>query len=367
MGEKDDTKKEAGEKKPADAACEKKPDGGPVTVVLKLDLHCNGCAKKIKKSISQFEGVESVKADTAGNKLTVTGKVDPTRIKERVEFKTKKKVEILSPQPKKDGGAGGEEKKKDNPPEKKPDDKKPDDKKPKEPQSSTVVLKIPLHCDGCIHKIKRTISKIDGVESVTPDSGKDLVTVKGTMDVKELVPHLKEKFKRKVDIAPPKKEEKGGDTKDDKKEKGEEGGDKKEKGEGGGDKKEKEGGGGDMQAAGGGGGGGGAGADKNKSIEVVNKFEYHGQNPYAYTYTMPMYNQNYYNQDYEASSSSSHGYVNQGYNHGYPMPMNMGMGMGYSYPQAPQPPPPMYLNDPRGYQPDTGMFSDENPNACSLM
>ncbi|KAI3809351.1 hypothetical protein L1987_25323 [Smallanthus sonchifolius] len=367
MGEKDDTKKEAGEKKPADAGGEKKPDGGPVTVVLKLDLHCDGCAKKIKKSISQFEGVESVKADTAGNKLTVTGKVDPTRIKERVEFKTKKKVEILSPQPKKDG-AGGEEKKKDNPPEKKPDDKKADDKKPKEPQSSTVVLKIPLHCDGCIKKIKRTISKIDGVESVMPYSGKDLVTVKGTMNVKELVPHLKEKFKRKVDIAPPKKEEKGGDTKDDKKEKGgNTKDDKKEKGEGGGDKKEKEGGGGggggDRQAAGGGGGG----EDKNKSIEVVNKFEYNGQNPY--TYTMPMYNQNYYKQDYGASSSSSHGYVYQGYNNGYPMPMNMGMGMGmgYSHAPAPLPPPPMYLNDTRGYQPDTGMFSDENPNACSLM
>ncbi|CAH1443446.1 unnamed protein product [Lactuca virosa] len=356
MGEKDDTKKEAGEKKPADAAGgPKKADGGPLTVVLKLDLHCDGCAKKIIKSIRHFEGVESVKADTPGNKLMVTGKVDPTRIKERVEYKTKKKVEILSPQPKKDGGGGGDKKPDEKPPEKKPAD----DKKPKEPQPSTVVLKIPLHCDGCIHKIKRQISKIDGVESVTPDSGRDLVTVKGTMNVKELLPHLKEKLKRKIDIVPPKKEEKGStDAKDDKKEKGE--------GGGGGDKKEKEGGGGgDTKAKGGdgvvkaAGGGGGGGEDKKKGIEVVNRLEYSGHNPYTYTmpsYNQNYYNQNYYNQDYGVLASSSHGYVSQGYNYGH--------GMEYSHP-PPLPPPPMYLHDPRVT--DSGMFSDENPNACSVM
>ncbi|KVI09505.1 heavy metal-associated isoprenylated plant protein 6-like [Cynara cardunculus var. scolymus] len=352
MGEKDDTKKEAGEKKPADAGGAKKPDAGPLIVVLKVDLHCDGCAKKITKSIRQFEGVESVKADTAGNKLTVTGKVDPMRIKERVEYKTKKTVQILSPQP-----AKKEEEKDDKkPPAAKPDGNNADDKKPKEPQSSTVALKIPLHCDGCIHKIKRLISKIDGVESVMPDSGKDLVTVKGTMNVKELIPHLKEKLKRKVDVVPPKKEDKGGDAKDDKKVEG--GGDKKEKAAGGG-------GGGDAKAAGGGGddgkaaGGGGGGEDKNKGIEVINKFEHYGHNPYTHTMSMPtqmpIYNQNYYNQDYGMGASSSHGYVQQGYNYGYPM----------EYPRGPPMPPPMYLQDTR--VPDSGMFSDENPNACSLM
>ncbi|PWA84000.1 heavy metal-associated domain, HMA [Artemisia annua] len=308
-------------------------------------------------------GVESVKADATSNMLTITGKVDPTRIKERVEIKTKKKVDLVSPQPKKDGG---EDKKKDTQPEKKPDEKKPEeekpeDKKPKEPQSSTVVLKIPLHCDGCIHKIKRQISKIDGVEAVIPDSGKDLVTVKGTMNMKELVPHLKEKFKRNVDLVPPpkKEENKGGaEAKDDKKEKNESGGDNK--------KEKKEGGGGDGDAR------APSGVEtKNKSIEVVNKLEYQGHNPYT-THTMPMYNQSYYNQgynqgynqhyynqDYGVGPSSSNGYVYQGYNHGN--------GMDYSHAPPPMPPPSMYINDPRVYQADTGMFSDENPNACSIM
>nr|GEW12402.1 heavy metal-associated domain, HMA [Tanacetum cinerariifolium] len=306
MGEKDDTKKDAGDKKPEEA---KKPDAGPITVVLKLDIHCDGCAKKIKKVVRHFEGVESVEADATSNKLTITGKVDPTRIKERVEFKTKKKVDLVSPQPKKDGG---DDKKKDTQPEKKPDEKKPEEKKPKEPQSSTVVLKIPLHCDGCIHKIKRQISKIDGVEAVIPDSGKDLVTVKGTMNTKELVPHLKEKFKRNVDVVPPKKEEnKGGEAKE------KSGGDKKKKESGGdGDAREAK------QPSG--------GEDKKKGIE-----------------------------DYGVGPSSSNGYVYQGYNHG-----NV---MGYSHAAPPLPPPSMYINDPRVYQADTGMFSDENPNGCSVM
>lgn len=62
--------------------------------------------------------------------------MDPTRIKERVEFKTKKKVDLVSPQPKKDGG---EDKKKDTQPEKKPDAKKSDEKKPEDKKPKEVL------------------------------------------------------------------------------------------------------------------------------------------------------------------------------------------------------------------------------------
>ncbi|KAH6767156.1 Heavy metal transport/detoxification superfamily protein [Perilla frutescens var. hirtella] len=76
------------------------------------------------------EGVEKVKADCDANKLTVTGNVDPVALHERVEYKTKKKVELVSPQPKKDGGGG--DKKANGKTEKKPEEKKVDDKKLKE-------------------------------------------------------------------------------------------------------------------------------------------------------------------------------------------------------------------------------------------
>ncbi|GAA0153897.1 hypothetical protein LIER_12025 [Lithospermum erythrorhizon] len=376
MGEKvEEHKKGEGEKKVAEAP--KKDDNAPAPIVLKLDLHCEGCAKKVKRAVRHYEGVQDVKADASSNKLTVKGNVDPIWLRDKVATKTKKKVELVSPQPKKDGGAaagggGGDDKKPvDNKVEKKKEEKKPEDNKPKE---STVVLKIQLHCDGCAHKIKRIISKFDGVDHVSIDHQKDLVTVKGTMDVKELAHYLKEKLKRGVEIVPPKKED-GGDKKE--KEGGGGGGDKKEGG-GGGDKKE-----GGAKGAGGGGEGG-----KNEAPKVeANKYEYNGYNPYTYYANPPMYNHNYSNQDYgmsmyhnQSHPSTSHHVVEyphmpetsryvanyaqmpetSGYAANYPyshMPETSGYASSYSH----MPPPmPSYLHAPQ-------MFSDENPNACSIM
>ncbi|KAK7245102.1 hypothetical protein RIF29_39936 [Crotalaria pallida] len=153
---------------------EKKPDGGgggdkKNDVVLKLDLHCEGCVKKIKKAVRHFEGVEDVKADISANKLTVIGKVDPAKVREKLAEKTKKKVDLVSPQPKKDAGAGADKSPEKKPDEKKSDEKKTEEKKPdekkteeKKPKESTVVLKSRLHCDGCIQKIKKIVLKFKG-------------------------------------------------------------------------------------------------------------------------------------------------------------------------------------------------------------
>lgn len=66
------------------------------------------------------------------------------------------------------------------------------------------------------------------------DAANDLVTVKGTMNVKTLPDVLKEKIKRSVEIVPSKKEEEKKGPKD------KSGSEKKEEGKKGGDKKEKE-------------------------------------------------------------------------------------------------------------------------------
>lgn len=68
-----------------------------------------------------------MKTDYTANKVTVTGKVDPTEIKEKLEQKIKKKVELVSPQPKKDGGG---DKKPAEKAEKKEEPKKEEPKKP---------------------------------------------------------------------------------------------------------------------------------------------------------------------------------------------------------------------------------------------
>ncbi|KAI4364248.1 hypothetical protein MLD38_020367 [Melastoma candidum] len=90
--------------------------------------------------------VEDVLADTVDNKLTVIGKVDPLKIKEKLQEKTSKDVDLVSPQPaKKDGGKGKESEVKFD--EKKPSDEKkqPEDEKPK--AATTAVLKMRLHCE----------------------------------------------------------------------------------------------------------------------------------------------------------------------------------------------------------------------------
>ncbi|OIS97914.1 PREDICTED: heavy metal-associated isoprenylated plant protein 3-like [Nicotiana attenuata] len=305
-------KNDAGEKTAGggDAAGEKTTGGFSdagddelATILLKLDLHCEGCAKKAKRSIRRFEAVEDVKADYTSGKLTVKGNVDPLWLQEMVENKTKKKVELLSAQPKKDGGAGGDDgdKKSDDKVEKKAEEKKGEDKKPKEPQFNTVVLKIRLQCDRNAQKAKRIIKKIDGVEEVSIALEKDMVTVKGTMNVKELTSsYLKDKLKRNIDVViTPKKD---GESKVSSTEL------------------------------------------KEQKTEVINKMEYYGHsNPNTY-YAMPMYNHNYMDQDYGLAMHNP----------------RMVTGQDYIYDHIGGYVPPPFLTAPQ-------MFSDENPNGCSLM
>lgn len=102
---------------------------------------------KIKLCGPICEGVEKVKADCDANKLTVTGNVDAAALRERVEYKTKKKVELISPQPKKDGGAApaGDKKADEKPAEKKAEEKKSDDKKPKEVNYNNLDLALTIY------------------------------------------------------------------------------------------------------------------------------------------------------------------------------------------------------------------------------
>ncbi|CAF2366054.1 unnamed protein product [Brassica rapa subsp. trilocularis] len=215
---------------------ENKGDGGgekktaSVTVVLKIDMHCEGCASKIVKCVRTFQGVETVKSESESGKLTVTGDVDPAKLREKLEEKTKKKVDLVSPQPKKE-----KEKEKDSNKDKTKNDedknkeKKPEEKKPKEAAVTTAVLKVDFHCQGCIGKIQKTVTRTKGVNGLTMDKEKQLLTVKGTMDVKKLADTLSEKLKRKVEVVPPaKKDKENGKGKEN------ESGDKKKGGDGGG-------------------------------------------------------------------------------------------------------------------------------------
>ncbi|MCD7457244.1 hypothetical protein HAX54_034633 [Datura stramonium] len=184
-----------------------KNEEGNRSVVLKVDFHCEGCLLKIMKAVRSFEGVEKVTCDSDTNKVTAIGEVDPLKLKEKVERKLNRPVQIISPSPK---DCKKENKQNENDSKgTKGDNKK---TKEKEPPVTTAILKVHLHCEGCIQRIHKTITKNKGYKEMKIDLEKDLVTVTGSMDMKELVEELKKQLKKDVQIVPPKKE--GGEKKE---------------------------------------------------------------------------------------------------------------------------------------------------------
>ncbi|KAF3319904.1 Heavy metal-associated isoprenylated plant protein 26 [Carex littledalei] len=175
-----------------------KEGGAFVTAVLKVDFHCDGCAGQIRRSFKGCKGVEGVKMDRSANKVTVVGTMDPWKLQDRIQKKTKKKVEVISPAKKKDGGGDKQEAEKD--------DKKGDNKQVL--AVNTVVMKVALHCDGCISRIRGVLMKIKGVEQVAIDGQKNQITVKGTMKTKGLTELLSKKIQRHVEVVVQKEKEK---------------------------------------------------------------------------------------------------------------------------------------------------------------
>ncbi|XP_044445769.1 heavy metal-associated isoprenylated plant protein 7-like isoform X2 [Triticum aestivum] len=70
----------------------------PRDISLKVDMDCQGCAKKVEKSLLIFEGVENVRANSQPKTVVVKSRTaDPTKVCERVQRKTKRRVELISP------------------------------------------------------------------------------------------------------------------------------------------------------------------------------------------------------------------------------------------------------------------------------
>ncbi|XP_076960942.1 heavy metal-associated isoprenylated plant protein 7-like [Bidens hawaiensis] len=296
----------------------------PQEIVLRVFMHCEGCARKVRRCLRGFDGVEDIQTDCKTHKVVVKGeKADPIKVLERVQKKSHRKVELLSPVPK--------------PPAEEPkvevkEPPKPEEKKEEPPQEITVTLKVNMHCDACAQVIRKRILRMKGVESVEPDLKNSQVSVKGTFAAPELVEHIHRRTGKHALVIKqdpePKKEEKeekkdAGETKEEKKADAVDGG----AGDGAGDGKDKEkdkaeernsGDGGEVVAADGGpaGGDGGGGGEEMKLVDLRKNEIY---------YYHPGANYQFYPARYATAEAA------------------------YGYPPAPQ------------------MFSDENPNACSVM
>ncbi|KAK7328257.1 hypothetical protein VNO77_22360 [Canavalia gladiata] len=151
-------------------------------VVLKAFIHCEGCSNKISKCLKSFDGVKDVSVDRENQRVVVKGEVkDPMKVLERLQNKYSKNVELISPKPKAD-------KQKNNP------------EKKEQVKGKTVILKMYMHCEGCISDIKRKIEKMEGVDSVELDKEKSIVIVRGTMESTKLVQYVKKKLGKHAEI-----------------------------------------------------------------------------------------------------------------------------------------------------------------------
>lgn len=225
---KDDKKGEEPKESPSPAEAEEL--ALPPEIVLKVYLHCEGCAKKVRRCLKGFQGVEDVETDCKMNKVVVKGeKADPMAVLERVQKKSHRHVELLSPIPK--SLAEDTEK-----PEEKKVEKLLENKE--EDQMITVVIKVQMHCEACAQEIKRRILKMSGVQEVEPDLKISQVTVKGIFDPPKLVEFVHKRTGKQVLVVNQKPHDEKEQEKGKKEKSGDAGGDKatmEEKKDGGGD------------------------------------------------------------------------------------------------------------------------------------
>ncbi|KAK4344240.1 hypothetical protein RND71_037334 [Anisodus tanguticus] len=67
----------------------------PKIVVLRVSIHCNGCARKVEKHISKMEGVDMYQVDLETKKVVVIGDIVPFQVLESVS-KVVKNAELTS-------------------------------------------------------------------------------------------------------------------------------------------------------------------------------------------------------------------------------------------------------------------------------
>ncbi|KAL1559991.1 heavy metal-associated isoprenylated plant protein 7-like [Salvia divinorum] len=185
-------------------------------IVLKVDMHCEACARKVARALKGFQGVEEVRADCKASKVVVKVKgkgADPIKVCQRIEKKSGRKVKIISPLPNK-------EEEDDNKLQENKDPQPIQANKQQPPPVITVVLKVRMHCEACAQGLQKRIGKVHGVESVTTDIANDRVIVKGVLDPEKLVNDVYKRTGKHASIVKDeeKKEEEKEEKQDDKKE-----------------------------------------------------------------------------------------------------------------------------------------------------
>ncbi|CAL4925159.1 unnamed protein product [Urochloa decumbens] len=151
-------------------------------VVLAMDVHCDSCAKKIRKAIMKVPGAESVTASYETGLVMVQGTADAAVLMARLQAKTKKPIKIVSDGTDENGEAAASAGASGSPPPR------------------TILLEMELHCGSCAERVERRVMEIPGVDSVTTDVPGRRVTVTGTADASAVATSLEVRMRTPVRV-----------------------------------------------------------------------------------------------------------------------------------------------------------------------
>ncbi|KAL6853377.1 hypothetical protein ACP4OV_019406 [Aristida adscensionis] len=65
-------------------------------MILEMEVHCLGCARKIRKAVKKSHGVEAVWASPETGLVVVNGPVDAAALRSRIQSKMRRAVTIVS-------------------------------------------------------------------------------------------------------------------------------------------------------------------------------------------------------------------------------------------------------------------------------
>ncbi|XP_037492620.1 uncharacterized protein LOC105628011 isoform X5 [Jatropha curcas] len=182
-------------------------------VVVKLGHNCQGCGPKIRKIVEDTIGVQEMSEDEQKETVTIKGTMDPMVLIENLKERLNIPIEILSIEKEKysNGSVKGSGFGSDDGKKKKGSGGQENGINgiemeesimklgPEKASATATLFKVPLHCDGCIRKIRKIIRRIRGVQQVIVIKGDETIAVKATIDVKVLTVTMKKRLKKLVE------------------------------------------------------------------------------------------------------------------------------------------------------------------------
>ncbi|MCO5591903.1 hypothetical protein L7F22_045896 [Adiantum nelumboides] len=207
----------------AEGKIDKKGDN---RVVVRVDMDCEACKQKVKKVLKNFPGVENIDLNSDEQKVTIKGNVDAWKVFEALRSKCGRRTMLVYPQLSKDEERKAKEDSIINSVNKIVDSIT--ELFTPKPPNTVVELKVRMHCGACAKKVKKILLRLDGVMDVEGDMAMDKVVVKGRdLDAEMLCETVKHSGKpcelisykkEEIPLEKKKKGEKKEDNKADKKE-----------------------------------------------------------------------------------------------------------------------------------------------------